>query len=96
MSCTARFNTSHLVNTLSDKLSSITEPVKKQGIIYLSFSSQYETSVMGVRLEGPREKTIIMHIHENNVYSLATMDQDADSVWVMTLDCLGHNNVYCQ
>ena len=49
---------------------------------------------MRVSLEGPCKKMIIMHIHENNAYSLAAMDQDADSVWVMTLICLGHNNVY--
>ena len=61
---------------------------------YLSFSSQCETSIMRVSLEGPHKKPIIMCIHENNVYSLPTMDQDADSVWVMTLNCLGHNNVY--
>ena len=42
------------------------------------------------------KKPIIMHIHENNVYWLGAMDQDADSVWAMTLNCLGHNNVYCQ
>ena len=35
-----------------------------------------------------------MHIHENNAYWLGVMDQDADSVWVMTLNCLGHNNAY--
>ena len=30
-----------------------------------------------------------MHIHENNVYLLGGMDQDAESVWVKTLNCLG-------
>ena len=39
---------------------------------------------------------IIMRIRENNAYLLTTMDQDADSVWVMTLNCLGHNNAYLQ
>ena len=39
---------------------------------------------------------IIMCICENNAYLLATMDQDADSVPVMTLNCLGHNNAYSQ
>ena len=67
-----------------------------QGRIYLSFSSQCETSVMRVSLEGPHKKMIVMHIHENNAYSLVAMDQDADSVWVMTLKCLGHNNAYSQ
>ena len=47
---------------------------------------------MRVRVKRPRKKMIIMHIRENNAYSLATMDQDADSVWVMTLNCLGHNS----
>ena len=51
---------------------------------------------MRVSLEGPHKKLIIMCIHENNVYSLATIDQDADFVWVMTLNCLRHNNVYSQ
>ena len=39
---------------------------------------------------------IIMRICKNNVYSLVAMDQDADSVWVMTMNCLGHNNAYSQ
>ena len=47
---------------------------------------------MRVRVQRPCTKTIIMHIHENNAHSLATMDQDADSVWAMTLNCLGHKN----
>ena len=51
---------------------------------------------MRVSFEGPHKKMIIMRIHENNAYSLAAMDQDADSVWIMTLNCLGHNNVYSQ
>ena len=42
------------------------------------------------------KKAIIMHIHKNNVYWLGTMDQDADSVWVMTLNCLGCINTYSQ
>ena len=51
---------------------------------------------MRVRVQRPRKKMIIMRIHENNVYSLAAMDQDADSVWVMTLNCLDNNNAYSQ
>ena len=51
---------------------------------------------MRVRVQRPCKKTIIMHIHENNAYLLAVMDQDADSVSVMTLNCLGHNNAYSQ
>ena len=42
------------------------------------------------------KKTIIMRIHENNAYWLGTMDQDADSVWAMTLNCLGCINTYSQ
>ena len=42
------------------------------------------------------KKTIIMHTHENNVYWLGMMDQDADSVWPMTLNCLGCINSYSQ
>ena len=49
---------------------------------------------MRVRIQRPHKKTIIIHIHKNNAYLLAAMDQDADSVWVMTLNCLGHNNAY--
>ena len=37
-----------------------------------------------------------MRICKNNAYSLVAMDQDADSVWVMTMNCLGHNNAYSQ
>ena len=37
-----------------------------------------------------------MHIRENNAYLLTAMDQDADSVWVMTPNYLGHNNAYLQ
>ena len=51
---------------------------------------------MRVRVQRPRKKTIIMCICENNAYSLGAMDQDADCVWVMTLNCLGHNNAYSQ
>ena len=51
---------------------------------------------MRVRVLRPRKKTIIMCIHENDAYLLAAMDQDADSVWIMTLNCLGHNNAYSQ
>ena len=48
---------------------------------------------MRVGVQTPRKKMIIMHIHENSAYLLATMDQDADPVRVMTLNCLGHNNM---
>ena len=37
-----------------------------------------------------------MCIHCCNVYSLVMLKQDTDSVWIMTLNCLGHNNVYLQ
>ena len=37
-----------------------------------------------------------MCIHENNAYWLGAMDQDADSVWVMTLNCMGYINTYSQ
>ena len=42
------------------------------------------------------KKTIIMRIHENNAYWLGTMDQEADYVWMMTLNCLGCINTYSQ
>ena len=37
-----------------------------------------------------------MCIHENNVYWLGAIDQEPDSVWAMTLNCLGYINVYSQ
>ena len=43
---------------------------------------------MRVRVQRPHKKTIIMCICKNNAYWLAVMDQDADSVWVMTLNYL--------
>ena len=30
------------------------------------------------------------------IYSSAALDQNADSVWVMILNCLDHNNAYLQ
>ena len=48
-------------------------------------SSQIEGCDLGVKV------MIISHIHHCNMYVL---DQDADSVWVITLNCLGHNNAY--
>ena len=51
---------------------------------------------MRVSFQRPHKSDYNAYIHENNVYLLAVMDQDADSVCVMTLNCLGHNNVYSQ
>ena len=53
-----------------------------QGRIYLSFSSQCESSVMRVSFEGRHKKPIIMHIRFYNPYSLRSLDQEADIVWV--------------
>ena len=61
---------------------------------------QLQFSVSDFRVESQfsdsRKKPIIMRIRENNAYLLTAMDQDADSVWVMTLNCLGYNNAYSQ
>ena len=64
--------------------------------IYTENYPQWETSVMRVSFQRPHKNDYNAYIHENNVYLLAVMDQDADSVCVMTLNCLGHNNVYSQ
>ena len=89
------------------ELSSVTVLSVRARII-LSDSSQCESSnypqwqfsVWDFRVESQfsdsLKKMIIMRIHENNAYLLTVMDQDADSVWVMTLNCLGHNNGYLQ
>ena len=42
------------------------------------------------------KKMIIMCICKNSAYFLGAMDQDADYIWDMTLNCLGHNNAHCQ
>ena len=90
------FNESKFVYVPSDLLVSSNGSSSVRGRIFLSLSSQRETSVMRVRFQRPCKKMIIMCIQENKAYSLAAMDQDADSVWVMTLNCLGHNNAYSQ
>ena len=64
-------------------------PHSVQARIFLSYSSQCQTSEMRVSLQTLVKKTIIMRICENNAYLLTAMDQDADSVWVMTLNWSG-------
>ena len=67
-----------------------------QGRIFLRLSFQRPSSVFRVSFQSAHKKPIIMCTHENNAYWLGAMDQDVDSVWAMTLNCLGHNNVYSQ
>ena len=64
--------------------------------IFLRLSFQRPSSVFRVSFQSARKKTIIMRIHDNNAYWLGAMDQDADSVRAMTLNCLGCINPYSQ
>ena len=53
--------------------------------------SQFQFSVMRVSLEGPRKKTIIMHIPFISAYSFRSLDQEADSVWVnLESECISY------
>ena len=57
-----------------------------QARIFLSYSSQCETSEMRVSIERPHKKTIIMRIHSIMHIRSSSLDQEADTVWVMSLN----------
>ena len=60
--------------------------INVQARIFLSYSSQCETSVMRVSLETPRKKPIIMCIRSLMHIRSSSLDQEADTVWVMPLN----------
>ena len=57
-----------------------------QARIFLSYSSQCETSEMRVSIERPRKKLIIMRIRSLMRIRSSSLDQEADTVWVMSLN----------
>ena len=57
-----------------------------QDRIFLSYSSQCETSEMRVSIERPRKKMIIMRICSLMRIRSSSLDQEADAVWVMSLN----------
>ena len=57
-----------------------------QARIFLSYSSQCETSEMRVSIERPCKKPIIMRIHSIMRICSCSLDQEADTVWVMSLN----------
>ena len=66
----------------------------KQARIFLSYSSQCETSEMRVSIERPRKKPILMRIHSLMRIRSSSLDQEADTVWVMSLN-FAHLFVMC-
>ena len=61
-------------------------PEELQDRIFLSYSSQCETSEMRVSIETPRKKPIIMCIRSLICIRSSSLDQEADAVWVMSLN----------
>ena len=57
-----------------------------QARIFLSYSSQCETSEMRLSIERPRKKMIIMRIRSIMCIHSSSLDQEADTVWVMSLN----------
>ena len=57
-----------------------------QDRIFLSYSSQCETSEMRVNIERPHKKMIIMRIRSLMRIRSSSLDQEADAVWVMSLN----------
>ena len=57
-----------------------------QARIFLSYSSQCETSEMRVSIERPRKKQIIMRNRSIMRIRSSSLDQEADTVWVMSLN----------
>ena len=68
--------------------------INRQARIFLSYSSQCETSEMRVSIERPHKKLIIMHIHSIMRIRSSSLDQEADTVWVMSLN-FAHLFVMC-
>ena len=58
-----------------------------QARIFLSYSSQCETSEMRLSLQTPHKKPIIMRIRCLMRIRSSSLDQEADAVWVMSLNC---------
>ena len=54
--------------------------------IFLSYSSQCQTSEMRVSFQTSRKKTIIMRIRTIMRIRSSSLDQEADAVWVMSLN----------
>ena len=67
-------------------LQGVKGPQIKQDRIFLSYSSQCETSEMRVSIERPCKKLIIMRIHSLMHIRSSSLDQEADAVWVMPLN----------
>ena len=57
-----------------------------QARIFLSYSSQCETSEMRLSIERPHKKPIIMRIRSIMCIRSSSLDQEADTVWVMSLN----------
>ena len=57
-----------------------------QARIFLSYSSQCETSEMRVSIERPRKNQIIMRIRSIMRIHSSSLDQEADTVWFMSLN----------
>ena len=58
----------------------------KQARIFLSYSSQCETSEMRLSIERPRKKLIIMCIRSIMHIRSSSLGQEAETVWVMSLN----------